>query len=291
MKIDLDRFRVRPGKKVNLSKWPTLVKPHWESEEEYQEMLAKHRDRLASLQQLHWASNQYALLLIFQGMDTAGKDGAIGHVMSGVNPEGCEVSSFKQPSAQELEHDFLWRAVCRLPERGRIGIFNRSYYEEVLVVRVHPELLRAQGLWEKMRDPKTLWEERYQSIVSLEHHLHRNRTRIVKIFLHLSKEEQRTRFLARIDDPRKNWKLSPSDIHERKYWKDYEKAYEDCLHGTSTRQAPWYVVPADDKKNARLIIAGIVLDALEGLKLSHPKTTAKRRAELLSIRKDLAKQN
>ncbi|MGC2403275.1 MAG: ADP-polyphosphate phosphotransferase [Acidobacteriaceae bacterium] len=291
MKIDIDRFRVRPEKRVNLSKWPTLVKPYWDSEDEYREMLKQHKDRLASLQQLHWASNQYALLLIFQGMDTAGKDGAIGHVMSGVNPEGCEVYAFKQPNAQELEHDFLWRAVCRLPERGRIGIFNRSYYEDVLVVRVHPELLRAQGLAEKLRDTKALWEERYQSIVNLEQHLHHNRTRTVKIFLHLSKEEQRKRFLARIDDKQKNWKLSPADIHERKYWKDYKKAYEDCLGETSTRHAPWYVVPADEKKNARLIVAAIVLDALEGLKLSPPRATAKRRAELLAIRKELVKKD
>jgi PPK2 family polyphosphate:nucleotide phosphotransferase len=291
MKIDISRFRVRPGKRVNLAKWPTEVKPYWDNEEEYRETLEKHKERLASLQQLHWATNQYALLLIFQGMDSAGKDGAIGHVMSGVNPEGCEVTSFKQPSPQELEHDFLWRTVCRLPERGRIGIFNRSYYEEVLVVRVHPELLRPQGLAEKMRHLKSLWEERYQSIVDLEQHLHRNRTRTAKIFLHLSKEEQRKRFLARIDDPQKNWKFSPADIRERKYWKDYQKAYEECLAETSTRHAPWYVVPADDKKNARLIVAAIVLDALEGMELSHPKTTPRRRSELLAIRQELLKQH
>ena len=203
--------------------------------------------------------------------------------------EGCEVSSFKQPSTQELEHDFLWRAICRLPERGRIGIFNRSYYEDVLVVRVHPELLHNAGLSEEMHDPKALWEERYRSIVDLEHHLHRNRTRTVKIFLHLSKEEQRKRFLARIDEPGKNWKFSLADIQERKYWKDYQKAYEACLQATSSRHAPWYVVPADDKKNARLIIGRIVLDALEDLKLSHPRATAKRRGELLAIRKELTR--
>ncbi|HTZ58124.1 MAG TPA: ADP-polyphosphate phosphotransferase [Acidobacteriaceae bacterium] len=290
MKIDARRFQVQPGEKVNLSKWPTLVKPYWTSEEEYQDTLGKHKDQLASLQRLHWAGNEYALLLIFQGMDSAGKDGAIGHVMSGVNPEGCEVSSFKQPCVHELEHDFLWRAVCRLPERGRIGIFNRSYYEDVLVVRVHPELLRNAGLADEMRDLKSLWKDRYRSIVDLEHHLHRNRTRIVKIFLHLSKEEQRKRFLARIDEPSKNWKFSMADIQERKYWDDYQKAYEACLHSTSTRHAPWFVVPADDKKNARLIVARIVLDALENLRLSHPKVTARRREELLVIRKELLKQ-
>jgi PPK2 family polyphosphate:nucleotide phosphotransferase len=228
-------------------------------------------------------------LLIFQGMDSAGKDGAIRHVMSGINPEGCEVFSFKQPSAEELDHDFLWRTTCRLPERGRIGVFNRSYYEEVLVVRVHPELLRNQGLPEELRDEKTIWEERYRSIVDLERHLHRNGTKIVKIFLHLSKEEQRKRFLARIDEPDKNWKFSLADIHERKYWKDYVDAYEECLSATSTRHVPWYIVPADDKGNARLIVSRIVLDVLEDLKMAYPRTTAKRRAELQTIRKQLAK--
>jgi PPK2 family polyphosphate:nucleotide phosphotransferase len=222
-------------------------------------------------------------------MDSAGKDGVIAHVMSGVNPQGCEVSSFKQPSAEELQHDFLWRTTRRLPERGRIGIFNRSYYEEVLVIRVPPELLRNQGLSDELRDQKTLWEDRYRSIVHSERHLYRNRTRIVKKFLHLSKEEQRKRFLARLDDPRKNWKFSLADIHERKYWKDYMTAYEACLGATSTRYAPWYVVPADDKKNARLIISCILLDAFEDLKLENPTLSAKRRAEFQSFRKLLAK--
>jgi PPK2 family polyphosphate:nucleotide phosphotransferase len=287
MKINTKRFRVPPGKNVKLAQWPTLVKPFCKTKEEYENLLGKNREQLGALQELHYACDRYALLLIFQGMDSAGKDGAIAHVMSGVNPQGCEVSSFKQPSAEELQHDFLWRATCRLPECGKIGIFNRSYYEEVLVVRVHPELLLNEGLADEMKDQKTLWEERYRSIVDLEKHLYRNRTRIVKIFLHLSKEEQRTRFLARIDDAGKNWKFSLADIKERQYWSDYQKAYEACLQATSTRQAPWYVVPADDKKNARLIIARIVLDALEDLKLTHPKTTAKHRAELLSIRKQL----
>jgi PPK2 family polyphosphate:nucleotide phosphotransferase len=290
MKIDVKDFRVPSGKKVRLSKWPTVAKPVYTSKEEYKELLEKHVTELSSLQQFHYASNRYALLLIFQGMDSAGKDGAIRHVMSGVNPEGCEVFSFKQPSAEELEHDFLWRTTCRLPERGRIGIFNRSYYEEVLVVRVHPEILRNQGLSEELRDEKTIWEERYRSIVDLERHLHRNGTKIVKIFLHLSEEEQRKRFLARIDEPDKNWKFSLADIHERKYWKDYVKAYEACLEATSTRHTPWYVVPADDKENARLIVSRIVLDALEDLKMAYPKTTAKRRAELQSIRKQLQKK-
>jgi PPK2 family polyphosphate:nucleotide phosphotransferase len=215
MKLGSKNFRVEPAKKVDLSEWPTTIKPFCESKREYQELLEKHVQELGSLQHLHYASGRYALLLIFQGMDAAGKDGAIRHVMSGVNPQGCEVFSFKQPSAEELEHDFLWRTTCRLPERGRIGIFNRSYYEEVLVVRVHPEILRSQGLSEELRHEKTVWEDRYRSIVDLERHLHRNGTRIVKIFLHLSQEEQRKRFLERIDKPEKNWKFSLSDIHER----------------------------------------------------------------------------
>jgi PPK2 family polyphosphate:nucleotide phosphotransferase len=289
MKITPKDFRVQPGHKVKLAQWPTTVKPYYESKADYQELLEKHVAQLSSLQQLHFASNRYALLLIFQGMDSAGKDGVIRHVMSGVDPAGCEVHSFKQPSVEELEHDFLWRTTCRLPERGRIGIFNRSYYEDVLVVRVHPAILRNQGLPPELRNEKTIWDERYRSIVNFERHLHRNATRIVKIFLHLSQEEQRKRFLARIDEPRKNWKFSLADIHERKYWKDYVKAYQDCLHATSTDDAPWYVVPADDKPNARLIVSRLVLDALEDMKLTSPKTTAKRRAELLEIRKQLTK--
>jgi PPK2 family polyphosphate:nucleotide phosphotransferase len=284
MKINSKDFRVT-GKKVKLSKLPTVVKPVYKSKEQYQELLASHVEQLSSLQHLHYASNRYALLLIFQGMDAGGKDGAIRHVMSGVNPQGCEVFSFKQPSANELEHDFLWRTTCVLPERGRIGIFNRSYYEEVLVVRVHPEILRSQGLPEELRDEKTIWEERYRSIVDLESHLYRNGTRIIKFFLHLSKDEQRKRFLERIDEPDHNWKCSTADIHERKYWKNYMQAYEDCLNATSTHHAPWYVVPADDKENARLIVSQIVLDTFEGLKMAYPKTTPKRRAELKSIRK------
>jgi len=289
MKIDSKDFRIRPGKKFQLKEWPTRVKPFYHSKKQYETLLGEHVEGLSSLQQLHFASNRYALLLIFQGMDAGGKDGAIRHVMSGVNPAGCQVWSFKQPSAEELEHDFLWRTTCQLPERGRIGIFNRSYYEEVLVVRVHPEILRAQGLAEELRDEKTIWEERFRSIVDLEAHLHRNGTRIIKVFLHLSKDEQRKRFLNRIDEPEKNWKFSLADIHERKYWKDYMLAYEECLGATSTHHAPWYVVPADDKKNTRLIVSEIVIDALKELKMSYPKTTSKRREELEAIGKALGK--
>jgi PPK2 family polyphosphate:nucleotide phosphotransferase len=289
MKINSKDFRVRPGETVKLRDRPTIVKPFCKSKKAYQELLREHVEGLSSLQQLHYAANRYALLLIFQGIDAAGKDGAIRHVMSGVNPQGCQVSSFKQPSADELEHDFLWRTTRQLPERGKIGIFNRSYYEEVLVVRVHPEILRSQGLSEELRDKKTIWEERYRSIVDLESHLYRNGTRTVKVFLHLSQGEQRKRFLERIDEPDKNWKFSLADIHERKYWNQYMKAYEACLSATSSHHAPWYVVPADDKENARLIVSQIVLDSLHELKMAYPKTTAKRRQELKSIRKLLAK--
>jgi PPK2 family polyphosphate:nucleotide phosphotransferase len=287
MKINSKDFRVPPGKKVDLQKWPTHVAPVYKSKKQYHKLLQAHEEALSSLQELHYASHHYALLLIFQAMDAAGKDGAIRHVMSGVNPQGCEVFSFKQPSAEDLEHDFLWRTTCRLPERGRIGVFNRSYYEEVLVVRVHPEILRAQGLPADLLDEKTIWKERYRSIVDLEEHLHRNGTRIIKFFLHLSKDEQRKRFLARIDEPDKNWKFSLADIHERRYWKHYMRAYEACLAATSTTDAPWHVVPADDKENARLIVSQIILDALNGLNMAYPKTTAKRRQELRSIRKRL----
>jgi PPK2 family polyphosphate:nucleotide phosphotransferase len=289
MKINSKDFRVRPGEKVKLKAWPASVKPFCKSKKRYEKLLEEHVEQLSALQQLHYASNRYALLLIFQGMDAAGKDGAIRHVMSGVNPQGCEVFSFKQPTADELEHDFLWRTNRHLPERGRIGIFNRSYYEEVLVVRVHPEILRVQGLSEELRDGKNIWKDRYKSIVDLEQHLHRNGTRVIKFFLHLSKDEQRKRFLERIDEPDKNWKFSPADIHERKHWKHYMKAYEDCLNATSTPEAPWFVVPADDKENARLIVSQIVLDALSALKMAYPKTTAKRRRELRRIRELLVR--
>jgi PPK2 family polyphosphate:nucleotide phosphotransferase len=250
-------------------------------------MLRAHVDQLNALQQLHYASAKYAILLIFQGMDSAGKDGAIRHVMSGVNPEGCEVFSFKQPSEEELKHDFLWRTTCRLPERGRIGIFNRSYYEEVLITRVHPEILNTQNLPERSIEAKHFWRNRYRSIVELEDHLYRNGTLIIKFFLNISKKEQAKRFLERIEEPEKNWKFSASDIKERSYWKDYMDAYEECLTETGTPHAPWYAVPADDKDNARLIVSQIVIDALTELKMVYPKSDAKRRKELHAIREQL----
>ena len=287
MKISSKDFRVKESDEVDLGKWATIVEPVYKSKDHYQKLLEEHVAQLSSLQQLHYASNRYAVLLIFQAMDAAGKDGAIKHVMSGVNPQGCQVFSFKHPSPAELQHDFLWRTTRDLPERGRIGIFNRSYYEEVLIVRVHPEILRTEGIPDAPDDEKAIWRDRYRSIVNLERHLHVNGTRIVKFYLHLSKEGQRKRFLARIDEPEKNWKFSLADIAERKFWKHYMKAYEECLSATSTREAPWYVVPADDKMNARLIVSQIILDTLEGLEMSYPKTTDERHQELLEIRKQL----
>ena len=289
MKIKSKDFRVREGNEVDLERWPTLVDRAYNSNEQYQDVLGEHIAQLSAQQELLYASNRYAILLIFQAMDAAGKDGAIKHVMSGVNPQGCQVFSYKHPSATELQHDFLWRTTRDLPERGRIGIFNRSYYEEVLIVRVHRELLIGEGLADAPRDDRMIWHDRYRSIANLERHLHANGTRIVKFFLHLSKDEQRKRFLKRIDQPEKNWKFSLADIAERKFWKHYMKAYEQCLAATSTHDAPWYIVPADDKENARLIVSRIVLDTLMGLKMTFPTMSAKRRQELLSIRKRLAK--
>jgi PPK2 family polyphosphate:nucleotide phosphotransferase len=290
MHIKSSDYRVRAAERVELKKWPTLVDPVYESSEEYQDLLRKHIKALSAQQELLYASNRYAVLLIFQAMDAAGKDGAIAHVMSGVNPQGCQVFSFKHPSTAELQHDFLWRTTRNLPERGRIGIFNRSYYEEVLIARVHPEILHAEGLPDKSADDEAIWHDRFRSITNLERHLHRNGTRIVKFFLHLSKEEQRKRFIDRIDEPEKNWKFSLADIEERKFWRDYMRAYEKCLSATSTEHAPWYVVPADDKLNARLIVSRILLDTVEALELSYPKTTPARRRELLLLRKKLAKE-
>ena len=290
MKINSKDFRVKPGKKVKLKKCPTNVPLVYKSKEQYHQILTEHIHEMSSLQSLLYASNQHSLLIIFQGMDASGKDGAIKHVMSGVNPQGCQVFSFKHPSAEDLEHDFLWRTTRCLPERGRIGIFNRSYYEEVLIVRVHPEILSSQGLPDGILGKKTIWQDRYNSIIDLEKHLYRNGTRIIKFFLHISKDEQQKRFLQRIDAQEKNWKFSLADIEERKFWHDYMNAYEDCLSATSTSNAPWYVVPANDKENSRLIISQIILDALKDLNMTYPKTDAKRRQELQSFKKLLTKK-
>ena len=289
MKINSTQFRVPPGGKVELDEWPTKVKDFYTSKKHYKELLEAHVEGLSSRQQLHYASGRFAVLLIFQGIDAAGKDGAIRHVMSGVNPEGCEVYSFKEPSSEELKHDFLWRTTCRMPERGRIGIFNRSYYEEVLVTRVHPEILDSQNLPAHVRGGKHFWHDRYRAINEMEEYLYQNGTLIIKLFLHLSKKEQAKRFLERIEDPGKNWKFSMADVRERKYWRHYMQAFGQCLAATSTHHAPWYSVPADDKDNARLIVSQILLDAFDDLKMAYPKQTAERIRELKAISRTLRK--
>jgi PPK2 family polyphosphate:nucleotide phosphotransferase len=290
MHIKTKEFRVREGENVHLEKWPTVIKPYYHSEGNYQKLLSEQVQQMSEYQDLHYATNRNALLLIFQGMDSAGKDGTIKHVMSGVNPQGCQVFSFKHPTPSELKHDFLWRTTRDLPERGQIGIFNRSYYEEVLITRVHPRILAGEGLGNDVYSgsgKNRIWKDRYRSILDLEKHLDRNGTRILKFFLHLSKEEQRQRFLARIDDPKKNWKLSPDDMKERAYWKNYIEAYEECLSATSTQDTPWYVVPADDKLNMRLIVSRIILETFEDFKMKPPKADADRVKELKAIRKEL----
>jgi len=289
MKVLTEQFRVKPKEEVDLKQRPTSVDPFYRSKEEYQELLYEQIERLSALQELLYANDSWSLLLIFQAMDAAGKDSMIKHVLSGINPQGCEVYSFKHPSTEELDHDFLWRSIRRLPERGRIGIFNRSYYEEVLIVRVHPEILAAENLPDELAGRKNIWRDRFRSMTDLEAHLHRNGTRVVKFFLHISKEEQRERFLERIDSPEKNWKFNQGDIAERKLWKQYMSAYEQCLSATSSKEAPWYIVPADDKRNARLIVAQVVLKVLEDLKMSYPETSEERRRELQEIRKELVK--
>ena len=285
---DARRFLVRPGRELKLARCPTDVPKLYRNEKDAEEQLARQVARTSELQDVLYASDRHSLLLIFQAMDAAGKDGAIKHVLSGVNPLGCQVSSFKQPSAEELDHDFLWRTTLRLPERGRIGIFNRSYYEEVLVVRVHPQYLAAQRLPEGAVEARDFWEGRLRSIRDHEAHLHRNGTRILKFFLHVSHDEQRKRFLDRIDHPDKNWKFNLGDVEERGYWDDYMRAYEQALAATSTQDSPWYVIPADDKKNARLLISQAMNATLESMGLAYPKLDRKRLAELKAARKLLA---
>jgi len=287
MKIDCDQFRIVEGQEVGLATRPTTVKPLYKSGKNYRSLIEKKIAELTVQQSLLYANNSHCLLLIFQAMDAAGKDSAIKHVMSGVNPQGCQVFSFKHPSAAELAHDFLWRTTRCLPERGQIGIFNRSYYEEVLIVRVQPAILRSEALPREAVEARDFWPLRYRSINELEGHLHRNGTRIIKFFLHLSKEEQRIRFLSRIDEPDKNWKFSMADIEQRESWAQYQEAYEECLGATSTRDCPWYAVPADDKRNAHLIISQVILDTLKDLRMSYPRSDRARRRELRAIRKRL----
>jgi len=284
MKINSMDFRVQEGEKVKLKKWPTLVKPAYESKEQYKELLEEQVAELSALQQLLYASNRYAVLLIFQAMDAAGKDGTIKHVMSGVNPQGCQVFSFKKPSAEDVDHNFLWRYMKSLPERGRIGIFNRSYYEDVLVVKVHPELL--QNLPDGKRG-KSFWEDRYEDINAFERHLVRNGTVILKFFLNVSKKTQKERFLERLERPEKNWKFSGSDLAEREHWGDYMDAYEDAISATSTKWAPWYIIPADNKWAMRALVADIITSTLRDLDLKFPEITEDQLKTLAEARKKL----
>ncbi len=287
MKITSEDFQIKANKKLKLKDLPTEIEPLFASKEDYKLKLQEHVDELIALQNLLYGSDQYAILLIFQGMDASGKDGVIKHVFSGVNPQGCEVYSFKQPSAEELQHDFLWRTTCKLPERGRLGIFNRSYYEEVIIVKVHPKFLASQGISEKLGKESTFWKERYRSIVDFEKHLVKNNTIVLKFFLNISLKEQRKRLLARIDDPEKNWKFEISDLEERGNWSSYMQAYEDCLEETSTDHAPWHVIPADNKKDARLIVSHIIVEKLKSLKMSYPKLTKEQIQDLETARQKL----
>jgi len=278
-----DRFRVRPDKKFRLEDHDPGFTGRFESKEDGKRHLEKGLEKLRDLQERLYAQDQWAVLLIFQAMDAAGKDSVIEHVMSGVNPQGCQVYSFKQPSSEELDHDFLWRTTRCLPERGRIGVFNRSYYEEVLVVRVHPQILAKQKL------PATLvtdriWKERYEDIGAFERYLSRNGTVIRKFFLNVSKDEQRQRFLARLDQPEKNWKFAAADVQERQHWDDYMKAYEKMIEATTSDEAPWFVIPADHKWFTRLAVADVIVETLEGLDLHFPEVSEAQRQELQRTR-------
>ena len=279
-------FRVDSGKHFKLKDFDPADTGHWHSKEHAAEALQEGILRTAALQDKLYAQDRWALLLIFQALDAAGKDGAIEHVMSGVNPQGCQVYSFKTPSEREVQHDFLWRTTLDLPERGHIGIFNRSYYEEVLVVRVHPEILTGEKVPPSLVGKK-IWEERFEDIRCFERHMARSGTVIRKFFLHLSKKEQKKRFLKRLEEPEKNWKFSEGDIHERDCWGDYQDAYEDMIRNTATKHAPWYVVPADNKWFSRLVISTVIVDTLESLGLEYPKVDAAKRKELEAAKKIL----
>ena len=283
------QFRVEPGARFKLKDRDTADTAGFKDKKEAKQRLADGVDKLRELQERLYAYDRWALLLVFQAMDAAGKDSTIEHVMSGVNPQGCQVYSFKQPSAEELDHDYLWRTNKCLPERGRIGVFNRSYYEEVLVVRVHQGALAAEKLPADLID-KDVWKQRYKDINAYERYLARNGTAVVKFFLHVSKEEQRRRFLARLDQPEKNWKFSLSDVREREHWDEYMAAYDDMLESTSTDHAPWYVIPADHKWFMRMAVADIVVSTLEKLKLEFPTITEEKRRELEAARKVLEQE-
>lgn len=291
MKLDalmnIDKFLIKEGAKLDLKKHATDFTGDYTDKEAAVEDLKKNVKRLAELQDVLYAQDLQSLLIIFQAMDAAGKDGAIEHVMSGVNPQGCHVVSFKQPSDEELSHDYLWRCAKSLPERGKIGIFNRSHYEEVLVVRVHPEILQGQQLPPRIKNDKSIWKKRFKQIRNFENHLAENGTRVIKFFLNVSKKEQKERFLSRIDEKEKNWKFSMGDVRERGRWNDYMKAYTEAIAATSTANAPWYIIPADRKWFTRLAVSEVIVQTLESMDLRYPTVSAEHLAELAEAKKVL----
>ena len=286
MEFDLSQVRVPPEERIDLKLTPTRIDPLYADENEYKALLKANVKRMSELQERFYAASRHALLIVFQAMDTAGKDGCIEHVLSGLNPQGCIVHSFRHPSATEIEHDFLWRTTQALPEQGMIGVFNRSYYEEVLVVRVHPEILEKQKIPPALVG-KDVFEDRYRDIRAFERYLSGNGILVRKFFLHVSRKEQKRRFLERLEDPAKNWKFSGNDLGERGYWKDYMKAYEEMIRNTATPDSPWYVVPADNKWYTRVVVAGAVVDALASLDLEYPKVGKSQLAELGKAREAL----
>lgn len=289
--MDVKKFLVPAGEKLKLKDYKTDFAGDYKDKKEAVEDLTENIERLAKLQDVLYAQNTHAILIIFQAMDAAGKDSAIKHVMSGVNPQGCEVTSFKQPSSEELDHDYLWRSMKVLPERGKIGIFNRSYYEEVLIVRVHPEILQLQQLPDKAKKDKNIWKQRYEQIRNFEEYLSENGVQILKFFLNVSKDEQKKRFLKRINEPDKNWKFSSGDVKERSFWDDYQNAYKDALEATSTRKAPWYIVPADNKWFTRAAVSEIICQRLESLDLKYPQLVEAHKQELLEAKKVLESES
>lgn len=289
--MDVKKFLVPEGKKLNLKDYKTDFTGDYKDKKEAVADLTTNIERLSKLQDTLYAQNTHAILLIFQAMDAAGKDSAIKHVMSGVNPQGCEVTSFKQPSSEELDHDYLWRSMKALPARGKIGIFNRSYYEEVLIVRVHPEILQLQQLPDAAKKDKNIWKRRYEQIRNFEEYLAENGVQILKFFLNVSKDEQKKRFLKRINEPEKNWKFASGDVKERAFWDDYMNAYSDAIEATSTKNAPWYIVPADNKWFTRAAVSEIICQKLESLDLKYPELVASHKQELLEAKKVLESEN
>jgi PPK2 family polyphosphate:nucleotide phosphotransferase len=289
--MKIEKFLVPEGKKLNLKTHKPAFTGDYTDKENAEIDLRENVERLSELQDVLYAENKHALLIIFQAMDAAGKDSAIKHVMSGLNPQGTEVTSFKQPSSEELDHDYLWRSMKALPQRGRIGIFNRSHYEEVLIVRVHPEILQFQQLPDKMRADKNIWKKRFEQIRNFEEYLTENGIHVLKFFLNVSKDEQKKRFLKRINTPEKNWKFSATDAKERLLWDDYMQAYQDAIEATSTKNAPWYIVPADSKWFTRVAVSEIIAQKLESLDMKYPVLDEEHRKELLEAKKILESEN